>query len=74
VTRPLTPFRTIQVGLVALATLGLAAAILVAIETVPEAFTTASTLRQAAMVVGTYLTLFVLFAIVYKRLPQSRVR
>lgn len=72
--RPLTPFRAIEVALVALATLGLAAAILVAIEAVPAAFATASTPRQAAMVGGSYLALFVVFAIIYRRLPQSRVR
>jgi len=72
--RPLTPFRAIEVALVALATLGLAAAILVAIEAVPSTFAAATTLRQATMVAGAYAGLCVLFALVYKRLPRSRVR
>jgi hypothetical protein len=72
--RPLTPLRAVEIALVALAALGLSTAIVAAIEAVPAAYTTASLPRQAAMLGGLYFGLVVLFAVVYRRLPESRVR
>jgi len=71
--RKLTIRRFVEIVVLALFVLGLAAGVVVPMEAVPRPIADATAVRQAAIVGGMFVALVVVLSAFYRLLPESRV-